>query len=167
MNALTAVDVLLTPDESMVTLAERFNARMLTSVPAPTGFALDEHHRPHITTLQRYVRTESLDQVYAAISGVLAAVDLSALKLTAHSLAHIAVQPPTGWQLRANHQTGKKEFLFDPDRNELQKYAAALNDPRNTEMRGVETVTNNHDSVAYWRVMMAAYGVKGYARYVP
>lgn len=34
-------------------------------------------------------------------------------------------------------------------------------------MRGVETVTNNADSVAYWRVMMAAYGVKGYARYVP
>ncbi|MFE9791201.1 hypothetical protein ACFYRL_05620 [Streptomyces goshikiensis] len=96
MNALTAVDVLLTPDESMVTLAERVNARMLTSVPAPTGFALDEHHQPHITTLQRYVRTESLDQVYAAISGVLAAVDLSALKLTAHSLAHIAVQPPIG-----------------------------------------------------------------------
>ncbi|MFD7257771.1 restriction endonuclease fold toxin-2 domain-containing protein [Streptomyces sp. NPDC059874] len=70
-------------------------------------------------------------------------------------------------ELRANHQTGKKEFLFDPDRNELQKYAAALNDPRNTEMRGVETVTNDPDSVAYWRVMMAAYGVKGYARYVP
>ncbi len=31
----------------------------------------------------------------------------------------------------------------------------------------METVTNNPDSVAYWRVMMAAYGVKGYARYVP
>ncbi|MFJ5022817.1 restriction endonuclease fold toxin-2 domain-containing protein [Streptomyces goshikiensis] len=70
-------------------------------------------------------------------------------------------------ELRTNHQTGKKEFLFDPDRNELRKYAAALNDPRNTEMRGVETVTNNPDSVAYWRVMMAAHGVKGYARYVP
>lgn len=31
----------------------------------------------------------------------------------------------------------------------------------------METVTNNADSMAYWRVMMAAYGVKGYARYVP
>lgn len=70
-------------------------------------------------------------------------------------------------ELRANHQSGKKDFLYDKDRKELTKYNAALNDPRNKEMRGVETVTNNADSVAYWRVMMAAYGVKGYARYVP
>ncbi|MFG2712062.1 restriction endonuclease fold toxin-2 domain-containing protein [Streptomyces goshikiensis] len=51
-------------------------------------------------------------------------------------------------ELRAHHQTGKKEFLFDPDRNEPQKHAAALNDPRNTEVRGVETVTNNPASRA-------------------
>ncbi|MCT4357445.1 hypothetical protein M5362_30535 [Streptomyces sp. Je 1-79] len=70
-------------------------------------------------------------------------------------------------ELRANHQSGKKDFLYDKDRKELTKYNAALNDPRNKEMRGVETVTNNADSMAYWRVMMAAYGVKGYARYVP
>ncbi|MFI8293458.1 hypothetical protein ACIGBL_30405 [Streptomyces sp. NPDC085614] len=96
MNDLTAVDVLLTPDESMIALAKRVNARMLTSVPPPTGFALDEHHQPHITTLQRYVRTADLDQVYAAIDDVLASVDLSTLKLTAQRLAHIAVEPPVG-----------------------------------------------------------------------
>ncbi|MEU6868055.1 restriction endonuclease fold toxin-2 domain-containing protein [Streptomyces sp. NPDC046876] len=39
--------------------------------------------------------------------------------------------------------------------------------PRNTQMRGVETITNNPDSAAHWRVMMAAYGDKGYARYAP
>ncbi|MGX1507139.1 UNVERIFIED_CONTAM: hypothetical protein RKD43_005764 [Streptomyces graminofaciens] len=70
-------------------------------------------------------------------------------------------------ELRKSHETGKKDFLYEKDRKELIKYNAALNDPRNTEMRGVETVTNNQDSVAYWRVMMAAYGVKGYARYQP
>ncbi|MEU3745653.1 restriction endonuclease fold toxin-2 domain-containing protein [Streptomyces narbonensis] len=32
---------------------------------------------------------------------------------------------------------------------ELAKYDAALNDPRNKEPRGVETVTNNADSAAY------------------
>lgn len=69
--------------------------------------------------------------------------------------------------LRGNHHTGKLDFLYDSDREELAKYAAALSDPRNKEMRGVETVTNNLDSVPYWRVMMAAYGVKGYARHVP
>ncbi|MFB7786799.1 restriction endonuclease fold toxin-2 domain-containing protein [Streptomyces vinaceus] len=70
-------------------------------------------------------------------------------------------------EFRTNHQTGKKDFLYVSDRDEMKKYAAALRDPRNTEMRGVEVDTNNPDSVSYWRVMMAAYGVKGYARYVP
>ncbi|GAA3796527.1 hypothetical protein GCM10023083_34850 [Streptomyces phyllanthi] len=70
-------------------------------------------------------------------------------------------------ELRENHESGKKDFLYRSDRDELKKYAAALNDPRNTEMRGVETVTNNQESVQYWRIMMAAYGVKGHARYVP
>ncbi|MFJ8032129.1 restriction endonuclease fold toxin-2 domain-containing protein [Streptomyces sp. NPDC096032] len=48
-----------------------------------------------------------------------------------------------------------------------REYAAALNDPRNKEMRGVETVTNNQDAVQDWRIMMAAYGVEGHACYVP
>ncbi|MCE0447738.1 hypothetical protein LT493_38280 [Streptomyces tricolor] len=66
-----------------------------------------------------------------------------------------------------NHENGSKDFLYRSDRDELKKYAAALSDPRNKEMRGVETVTNNQESVQYWRIMMAAYGVKGHARYVP
>ncbi|MEU7428242.1 restriction endonuclease fold toxin-2 domain-containing protein [Streptomyces sp. NPDC040750] len=69
--------------------------------------------------------------------------------------------------LRKNHATGDRDFLYKGDRLELRKYAAALNDPSNKEMRGVETVTNNQDAVQYWRIMMAAYGVKGHARYVP
>jgi len=39
--------------------------------------------------------------------------------------------------------------------------------PDDLRIRGVETVTNNSDSVPYWRVMMAAHGVRGYARYEP
>ncbi|MEV6115980.1 restriction endonuclease fold toxin-2 domain-containing protein [Streptomyces sp. NPDC052109] len=69
--------------------------------------------------------------------------------------------------LRKNHANGDRDFLNKEDRLALRKYAAALNDPRNKEMRGVETVTNNQDAVQYWRIMMAAYGVKGHVRYVP
>ena len=93
---LTAVDILLSPDETMLALAKRVNARMLTSVPSPPGFGLDQHHQPHITALQRYVRTADLDDVYAAIEGILASLDLSTLKLTAHGLAHMEVQPSVG-----------------------------------------------------------------------
>ncbi|MFF9771890.1 restriction endonuclease fold toxin-2 domain-containing protein [Streptomyces sp. NPDC014636] len=53
--------------------------------------------------------------------------------------------------LRKNHATGDKDFPYDKDRLELRKYAAALNDPRNKEIRGLETITNNQDSVPYWR----------------
>ncbi|MGW3248444.1 restriction endonuclease fold toxin-2 domain-containing protein [Streptomyces sp. NPDC001070] len=69
--------------------------------------------------------------------------------------------------IRQAHLPGKKDFLYAGDREELAKYAATMSDPRNKEMRGVEIDTDYQDSVPYWRAMMAAYGVKGYARYVP
>ena len=42
MTDLTAIDILIDPDETMVSRAKAVNARMLQSVPS--GFALDEHH---------------------------------------------------------------------------------------------------------------------------
>lgn len=96
MSALTAVDILLEPDSSMLSRAGAENARMLTSIPSPPGFHLDEHHRPHITTLQRYVRTEALEQVYAAIQSVVADLDLSSLTFTAEAIKHMDVQPGVG-----------------------------------------------------------------------
>ena len=96
MTALTAIDILLDPDASMLARAAELNARLLASMPPPTGFRLDTDHRPHITMLQRYVRTAELDSVYAAIDEVRAAVDLSHLTLTAHALTHVVLRPPVG-----------------------------------------------------------------------
>jgi 2'-5' RNA ligase len=78
---LTAIDVLLLPNQAMIDAAERDNARLRTD--HPTGFSLDATHRPHITLLQRYVRTADLPNVYAAVRGVLQR------------------QHPIGWQLEA------------------------------------------------------------------
>ncbi|MFF9156146.1 restriction endonuclease fold toxin-2 domain-containing protein [Streptomyces sp. NPDC014846] len=50
--------------------------------------------------------------------------------------------------LRKNHATGD-DFPYDTDRGELRKCHAALNDPGNKEMRGVETVTNSRDAAHY------------------
>jgi len=96
MSDLTAVDILLEPDASMLARAEAENTRMLTSIPSPPGFHLDEHHRPHITTLQRYVHTDQLDDVYAAIQAVIAALDMSHLTFTAEAIQHMQVQPSVG-----------------------------------------------------------------------
>ncbi len=68
-NSLTAIDVLLLPDPTMVDQAKAANARLRESYPQ--GFALDAMHHPHITLLQRYVRTKDLDAVYAAVGKVL------------------------------------------------------------------------------------------------
>jgi len=94
MTDLTAIDILIDPDETMVSRAKAVNARMLQSVPS--GFALDEHHQPHITTLQRYVRTAELDQVFDAVGGVLGSIDVGGLKLTAVGLKHMAVAAVPG-----------------------------------------------------------------------
>lgn len=79
---LTAIDVLLDPDQTMVRKAIAANARLRHSFPK--GFALDETHQPHISMLQRFVRTPDLDKVYAAISKILAEEHPATWKLTAY-----------------------------------------------------------------------------------
>ena len=49
----------------------------------PKGFALDATHRPHITLIQRFVRTADLDRVFAAAGQVFAGADVRGLKLEA------------------------------------------------------------------------------------
>jgi hypothetical protein len=66
---ITAIDILLEPDATMLQHSAANNARLLKV--NPKGFALDEAHRPHITMLQAFVRTAELDQVYAAAGKVI------------------------------------------------------------------------------------------------
>ena len=55
-----AIDIALEPDATMIHHAEAVNARLLKQFPK--GFALDATHHPHISVLQRYVRTSDLDR---------------------------------------------------------------------------------------------------------
>jgi hypothetical protein len=80
-SPVTAIDILLEPDAAMVRHAEAANKRLLKVFPK--GFALGNTHHPHISTLQRYVRTADLDKVYEAVGKVLAEED------------------PTRWNLKA------------------------------------------------------------------
>jgi hypothetical protein len=86
MTGLTAIDILVNPDDHTIQHAQQWNARMRESVP--NGFALDATHQPHITTLQRFVRTADLDNVYAAVEETLAATDVAALSYDAVALRH-------------------------------------------------------------------------------
>jgi hypothetical protein len=53
MSELTAVDILIEPDEATIQRAKQLNLRMLQS--EPDGITLDTTHQPHITMLQRYM----------------------------------------------------------------------------------------------------------------
>jgi hypothetical protein len=81
MAPVTAIDVLLDPDQTMVDRASAANARLREDFPG--GFALDADHAPHITVLQRFVRTADLDAVAAAVATVFGQVDLATLELEA------------------------------------------------------------------------------------
>jgi hypothetical protein len=80
-TSVIAIDILLEPDATMLRHSADNNARLLKVYPK--GFALDESHRPHITLIQRFVRTADLDKVYAASGQVLARANVRAMKLEA------------------------------------------------------------------------------------
>src|SRR5438874_13530818 len=80
-DAVTAIDILLEPDATMLKHCEANNARLLKVYPK--GFSLDAAHRPHITMIQYFVRTADLDKVYAAAHKVLATANPNAMKLEA------------------------------------------------------------------------------------
>jgi hypothetical protein len=80
-EAVTAIDILLEPDATMVEHAQAVNDRLLKVFPK--GFALDAAHRPHVTLVQRFVRTENLDKVYDAVGKVFASANVTGLKLEA------------------------------------------------------------------------------------
>ena len=86
MSDVTAIDILINPDENTVEQAKVVNARLRRSVP--TGFALDATHQPHITTLQRYVRTADLEKVYEAIQKTIAQTNMSQLEFRAVAIKH-------------------------------------------------------------------------------
>jgi len=92
-NAVTAIDIALEPDATMIQHAHADNARLLKVFPK--GFALDATHRPHVTMLQQFVRTTDLDRVYAAANKVLASEKPTTWKLKAVKYYYIP-SPPVG-----------------------------------------------------------------------
>jgi hypothetical protein len=86
-NDVTAIDILLDPDATMIRHATAANARLLQNFPK--GYTLGGAHAPHISVLQRYVKTANLDQVYAAADKVFANEHPTSWKLTAFRYDYI------------------------------------------------------------------------------
>jgi hypothetical protein len=103
---LMAINVLFEPDAATVARAKGLNARLLASYPS--GFALDAHHAPHITILQRFVPSADLEAVAQAVRQVVAtgpAVNWQTTATGTYDLAHgnlgamgIVIQPTDDWR---------------------------------------------------------------------
>ena len=92
-NPVTAIDIALEPDGTMVQHARDANARLLKDFPK--GFPLDATHHPHVTLLQQFVRTDDLDKIYAATNAVLAKEKPATWTLKAFKYYYIPA-PPIG-----------------------------------------------------------------------
>ena len=87
---LIAINVLLDPDASTVLRAQAINARLREDYP--DGFAFDANHAPHITILQRFVRTADLDEVAKAVTKVVRTDQLMRLESKATGYYDLAYQ---------------------------------------------------------------------------
>jgi len=92
-NPVAAIDIALEPDATMIAHAKDANARLLKSFPK--GFALDETHHPHVSILQRFVRTGDLDKIFAAANAIMVKEKPTAWTLKAFKYYYIP-DPPSG-----------------------------------------------------------------------
>jgi len=135
-SEVIAIDILLEPDATMLEHAEANNKRLLAAFPK--GFALDATHRPHVTLIQRFVRTAELDKLYAAVGDVFAKASVNAMKLEAFKfyyapggavgVAGICAKPsPEILELQADVIAAVKPF--EVDTGPIGAFTAPHDDP--------------------------------------
>jgi hypothetical protein len=121
-GAVTAIDILLEPDATMLRHSASNNARLLGVFPK--GFTLDATHTPHITLLQCFALTAELDRLYAAAGRVIAGAKVTTMKLEAFKyyfapagavgVAGICARPtPAILRLQADIVAAVKPYLAD------------------------------------------------------
>lgn len=86
---ITAIDVLLDPDQTMLDSAKVYNNLMRKNYNGPGSFELDATHSPHITVLQCFVSTSDLEKVYAAVAKVVKSENPANDALTASGFYYI------------------------------------------------------------------------------
>src|SRR5271170_272946 len=89
-HTITAVDIVLEPDKTMIQHAQAANAGLLKNFPK--GYALGDEHAPHISVVGGYFYTASLDEVFAGASKVLAGEKVMSWKLTAFRYYYIPLK---------------------------------------------------------------------------
>jgi hypothetical protein len=90
-SPVTAIDIVLAPDQTMIGRAKTANAALLRIFPK--GFALDATHHPHISIFAGFVPDADLPEVYEIAGDVLAMDDYAAWRLTAFKYDYVPIGP--------------------------------------------------------------------------
>jgi hypothetical protein len=89
-NPVTAMDIVLEPDATMIERAQAANAALRKNFPK--GYSLDEEHRPHISVMGGYVYTANLEKIYPAAAEVLASENILSWKMKAFKYYYIPLK---------------------------------------------------------------------------
>jgi hypothetical protein len=89
-HPVTAVDIVLEPDTTMIQNAQAANAGLLKNFPK--GYTLGDEHAPHMSVIGGYFHTANLDEVFAGASKVLAGEKVMNWKLTAFKYYYIPLK---------------------------------------------------------------------------
>jgi hypothetical protein len=89
-HPITAVDIVLEPDATMIGHAQAANAGLLKNFPK--GYALGDEHAPHISVIGGYFHTDNLEEVFAGASKVLAGKKVMSWKLKAFKYYYIPLK---------------------------------------------------------------------------
>src|SRR5450755_1313893 len=89
-HPITAVDIVLEPDATMIQHAQAANAGLLKNFSK--GYALGDEHAPHISVIGGYFHTVNLDELFFAASKVLASEKVMSWKLKAFKYYYIPLK---------------------------------------------------------------------------
>jgi hypothetical protein len=135
-RSVIAIDTLLEPDATMIEHATADNARLLKNFPK--GYTLGGIHAPHVSMLQRYVYTDQLDNLYAAVDKVFAEEDPASWKLKAFKYYYIPSGPlglggiviePTPDLLRLQQKLIDAEAPFEAPNGTAAAFVTTPEDP--------------------------------------
>jgi hypothetical protein len=89
-NPVTAIDIVLEMDATMIEHAQDANAGLRKNFPK--GYSLDAEHKPHISVMGGYFYTANLDKTYAAVEKVLGTEKVLSWKMKAFKYYYIPLK---------------------------------------------------------------------------
>jgi hypothetical protein len=155
---ITAIDILLNPDATMIRRAQLANAGLLKNFPK--GYPLDDVHKPHISIAGGYVYTVNLDDIYVAVGRVLATEDVLSWKMRAFKFYYrplkeigiggIVIEPTPG-MVRLQKKLMDTLAPFMAPRGTAVAYATTPNGPEINQatLDAVETYLAEHTGENY------------------